>query len=161
MSFWDYNKPPVWFPTAVATDRGWENPDTGEILVAIRSLKDRTQAGTADITKFGTRRNPQITDDGQNLDISVYFNEAVDVTGSPQLSLTVGGVAKVATYQAGTGTNKLVFRYITEVTVLGAVVAVSPLVLNAGTIKDAGQAGDASLAFSVALQDDLEVVAAA
>lgn len=30
---------PNWFPTAIATDRGWENPKTGEVLVAIGRLK--------------------------------------------------------------------------------------------------------------------------
>lgn len=30
---------PSWFPTAIATDRGWENPKTGEVLIAIGRLK--------------------------------------------------------------------------------------------------------------------------
>lgn len=31
--------PPVWAPNAVATDRGWINPNTGEVLISYRGLK--------------------------------------------------------------------------------------------------------------------------
>lgn len=31
---------PRWFPNAVPTNRGWENPQTGEVLVAIGNLKN-------------------------------------------------------------------------------------------------------------------------
>jgi len=42
MSSWSYSTPPVWAPTAIATPGGWTNPLTGEVLVAIRDLVNRT-----------------------------------------------------------------------------------------------------------------------
>lgn len=37
----DITQPPKWAPNAVATDRGWEDPNTGELLVSIRGLKSK------------------------------------------------------------------------------------------------------------------------
>lgn len=36
--------PPKWAPYAVATEQGWTNPKTGEILVALKGLKSRIEA---------------------------------------------------------------------------------------------------------------------
>ena len=41
MSSWGYDKKPVWFTSAIASQSGWINPDTGEVLVAIRQLIDK------------------------------------------------------------------------------------------------------------------------
>jgi hypothetical protein len=41
MPSWGYDKSPVWFPTAIATESGWINPDTNEVLVAIRQLRTK------------------------------------------------------------------------------------------------------------------------
>jgi hypothetical protein len=48
---------------------------------------------------------------GQNLDFTVVFSEAVAVTGTPQLQLTIGSTTQYATYQSGSGTSTLTFRY--------------------------------------------------
>jgi hypothetical protein len=37
---------PRYFPTAVATERGWVNPQTGEVLVSIGNLKLKLEAET-------------------------------------------------------------------------------------------------------------------
>ena len=34
---------PKWAPNAIATERGWEDPKTGELLVSVRNLKSRIQ----------------------------------------------------------------------------------------------------------------------
>ena len=36
--------PPKWALNAVATEQGWVNPRTGEILVSIRGLKSKIEA---------------------------------------------------------------------------------------------------------------------
>jgi hypothetical protein len=46
------------------------------------------------------------------LDFIVNFSENVDVTGTPQLKLDVGGSFVTADYLVGTGTSALTFRYI-------------------------------------------------
>lgn len=40
------NTKPRWFQDAVATDRGWVNPKTGEVLIAIGNLKAKLAAET-------------------------------------------------------------------------------------------------------------------
>ena len=52
------NTKPRWFPTAVPTDRGWINPTTGEVLVAIGNLKTllsrENTGGVSSITAVNT-----------------------------------------------------------------------------------------------------------
>ncbi|ATE60095.1 hypothetical protein CCZ27_09160 [Thauera sinica] len=71
---------------------------------------------------------------------TVTFTEAVTVTGTPQLALTIGGTAVQANYVAGSGTTTLTFTY----TILagqtdtdGISLGANALGLNSGTIKDA------------------------
>jgi hypothetical protein len=81
---------------------------------------------------------------GATIPIKVNFNEAVTVTGTPQLTLNDGAVVN---YTSGSGTNTLTFNY----TVAGGqntanldYSSTTALGLNGGTIKDAG-ANNASL----------------
>ncbi|ARP83129.1 hypothetical protein CAL12_21455 [Bordetella genomosp. 8] len=51
---------------------------------------------------------------GQNLDFTVHFSEAVTVDttgGTPRIALAIGTTTVYATYQSGSGTSDLVFRY--------------------------------------------------
>ena len=43
--------------------------------------------------------------------MTVTFSETVEVTGTPQLSLELGGGSRTATYEGGSGTAALVFAY--------------------------------------------------
>ena len=87
---------------------------------------------------------------GGNVDVKVRFNEAVDITGTPQLTLTNsragGGSAAtlVLDYLSGTGKFEIIFRKAVgagstayeEDDVLS--VGTNVLSLNGGTIKDKG-----------------------
>lgn len=47
--------PPVWAPNAVATDKGWTDPVSGELLIAVDGLleeapKKRTRKTTTETT---------------------------------------------------------------------------------------------------------------
>lgn len=48
--------PPSWAKTAVATDRGWEDPRTGELLVSRRNLKSAIEklSGSVVVTAAAT-----------------------------------------------------------------------------------------------------------
>ena len=48
---------------------------------------------------------------GETIRVQVDFGEAVTVTGSPYLVLDVGGQARRAAYESGSGTRHLVFAY--------------------------------------------------
>ncbi|MBO2012787.1 FG-GAP-like repeat-containing protein [Hymenobacter negativus] len=76
---------------------------------------------------------------GQNLNFTVNFDQAVTVTGTPTLALTVGAAARTASYVSGSGSTALVFRYTvpsgdadTNGVALGSAIS-----LNGGTIRNA------------------------
>ena len=48
---------------------------------------------------------------GDEIRVTVTFSETVEVEGSPQLSLELGGGIRTATYEGGSGTAALVFAY--------------------------------------------------
>ena len=76
---------------------------------------------------------------GDDIEVTVTFNETVKVTGTPQLRLRVGTGNRTASYDRGTDTAALVFAY--EVAdrdedTNGVSVQANQLRLNGGTIKD-------------------------
>lgn len=46
MPSWTFDKAPTWAPKAIATDKGWVDPKTGEILVACTKLAKATPYDT-------------------------------------------------------------------------------------------------------------------
>lgn len=45
------NTKPRYFPSSIATNRGWTNPITGEVLVSIGNLKSKLEAEFLTITE--------------------------------------------------------------------------------------------------------------
>ncbi|QSX30230.1 tandem-95 repeat protein [Shewanella cyperi] len=78
---------------------------------------------------------------GQNLNFIVNTSEAVTVNtsgGTPQLGITVGATLRQATYQSGSGTSALLFRYTVQSGDLDSDgIAVGTLSANGGTLRDA------------------------
>ena len=122
---------------------------TPEVLVALRGLA--VKLGAADITEITFVTTAFDKSAGGNIDLLVRFNEAVDITGTPRVSITNGNQGSgsgrgphLANYLSGTGTNELTFRC----TIAAANAATNaddvlsfganPLALNSGTIKDKG-----------------------
>ncbi len=71
---------------------------------------------------------------GVNLDFTVTPSEAVTVTGTPTMPITIGGVSKTASYVSASSTStSLVFRYTTQAGDNGLVATLSPV---SGTITD-------------------------
>lgn len=93
---------------------------------------------------------------GDVVSVNVPFSEVVNVTGTPQLDLTIGSTVFKANYDSGTGTNSLVFKY----TILAnqtdtngiSIAGTSALTLNSGTINDV--AGNAATLTTVAVADN-------
>ena len=131
---------------------------TPEVLVAIGDLT--TSLGAADITdvEFVTTAFGKAA--GGNIDMLVRFNEAVDVTGTPQFLITNNTSSSrniTCNYLSGSGTNELTFRK-----VLGAnanatnandvlKVVANPVSLNGGTIKDEGTNTASTITSAVAI----------
>lgn len=97
---------------------------------------------------------------GDSLNYTVNFNDAVNVTGTPYLTLTVGSSTVHANYLSGSGTNQLTFGY----TIApgdkdsNGVALASNVSLGGGTIRDA--AGyDATLTFAGSTAANVQVKA--
>ncbi len=85
---------------------------------------------------------------GQVIPIRVTFSQAVNVTGTPQLTLETGATDAILNYTSGSGTSDLIFNYTVS---LGHssldldYISTTALALNGGTIKDTGNVNDAIL----------------
>ena len=76
---------------------------------------------------------------GEVIDVTVQFSEAVNVTGTPQLTLETGSTDRVVNYSSGDGTNTLTFSYIVQAGDTAAdldYTGTTALALNGGTIKN-------------------------
>ena len=76
---------------------------------------------------------------GDEIQVTVTFSETVEVTGTPQLTLNVGGTDRTAGYDSGTGTDALVFAYevaIGDEDTVGVSIESGRIALNGGTIED-------------------------
>ena len=76
---------------------------------------------------------------GDEIEVTVTFDETVEVEGTPQLRLRVGTRTRTAGYETGTGTAALVFAY--EVAdgdddTDGVSIEAGRIALNGGTIED-------------------------
>lgn len=141
-----------------ADSRGWVYTQPGgteEVLVAIGGLSTSLASATINSATFTTTSFSEAA--GGNIDVQIVFNEKVSVVttgGTPTITLTnsqagSGGAATVtASYQSGSSTNKLTFRY-TQAADDGSTVndvasgdvlsvAAQNIALNSGTIKDTG-----------------------
>ncbi len=84
-----------------------------------------------------------------NIPFTINLSETVTVTGTPRITVDVGGNTRYATYTSGTGTNALTFTLspnIGDVDLDGVTIS-SPIDLNGGTIKDT-TGNDATLTFT-------------
>ena len=135
---------------------------TPEILVAMGGLQ--AALGAADITGIEWITTAADKSDGFTLSMRVRFNEAVDVTGTPQLSVTNGNQGSgsgrgphVLSYASGTATNELVFSLVIAAGNAATnaddvlVVGTNALALNSGTIKDLGTATASTITNSSAI----------
>lgn len=140
-----------------ATSKGWvreagsilsgndNTSATPEVLVAIGDLQ--TALGAADITSIDFNITAFDKSDGGTLSVTARFNEAVDVTGTPQLTVVNDQRTNhTLSYASGTGTNELVFTLAiaaaNAATSAGDVLSIgaNAMSLNGGTVKDAGTA---------------------
>ena len=135
---------------------------TPEVLVALRGLA--VKLGAADITEITFVTTAFDKSAGGNIDVLVRFNEAVDITGTPRVSITNGNQGSgsgrgphLANYLSGTGSNEITFRCTIaaanaatnadDVLVIGA----NAMALNGGTVKDAGTTTVSAITNSAAI----------
>jgi hypothetical protein len=149
---------PNWLSEADKTNtsakpHGWElkkivgSRTLTEVLVAWSSSGLTTALGAADITDIDWVSTAWDVSAGGTLSAKVVFNEAVDVTGTPQLSVANNGSGRgphVLSYASGTGSNELTFSIAygaaNAAIAAGDVLSIgaNAVALNGGTIKDKG-----------------------
>ena len=146
-----------WVVEAGATQSGNGNTSADpEILVAIGGLA--SSIGAADITEIEFITTAFDKSDGGTLQVRVRFNEAVDVSGTPQLTVVNDTNSNhTLSYARGTGTNELVFSLTiaagNAATDAGDVLSIgtNAMALNSGTVKDAGTSDNATITNSSAI----------
>ena len=131
------------YSVTVKADDG--NGGTDTIAVAIDLLDvDETVAPPA-VTDVDVTSTPTATADtygwNETIEVTVTFDQAVRVTGTPRILLRIGGGQpqhrKWANYAGGTGTTALVFTYVVQAGDMdddGIYIEANELVLNGGTI---------------------------
>ena len=86
---------------------------------------------------------------GETIEVTVRFGEAVTVTGSPRVALTVGSHTRHATYSAAdSSATEIAFGYTVQASdrdLDGVGIPANAVTLNGGTIKDADGTTDAVL----------------
>jgi len=92
MPIWTLENPPQSYEKiakkAVATERGWEDARTGEILVQISNLVDR--AGQANILSVSFDKAAYVRSGA--VKVIVRYNEKVNVTAGANLNLSWTGI---------------------------------------------------------------------
>jgi|TARA_B110000240_G_scaffold185449_1_gene221057 hypothetical protein len=147
---------PNWLSAADKTNtsakpHGWElkkivgSRTLTEVLVAWSSSALTTALGAADITDIDWVSTAHDVSAGSTLSVKVIFNEAVDVTGTPQLTVVNDQRANhTLSYASGTGSNELTFSLVVAAAsasiAAGDVLSIgaNTVALNGGTVKDAG-----------------------
>jgi len=160
-----------------ATTAGWVQGGAGrtgknlmpEVLVAIRGLSTRATGegdtwttaamAQANVTSFNWNISSYSRAAGGTLSVTANFNEAVDVTGTPRLTVVNDSRANhTLSYASGTGTNRLTFTLViaaahsslqaTDVISIGA----NAIAHNGGsTIKDDVGAGNSVITNSAGI----------
>ena len=83
------------------------------------------------------------------IDVTVTFNDAVTVTGTPQIDLTIGSTVRQADYKSGSTTTQLLFQYTVQADdedTDGATINANGLKLNGGGIRKKDSTINADLA---------------
>lgn len=106
MPLWSRTKPPSHPANKVpiATPNGWADPDTLELLVAM-SQPPAIPTGVAVMSHVhigGAQAldGPWVYETGAQLYITVEFNKLITVTGTPELTVTIGSNSRTASYVA-------------------------------------------------------------
>lgn len=117
---------------------------------ALAITVDTTAPTVQSISITSTPASGQTYGAGEAVQTTVTFTDSVIVTGTPQLTLNIGGVSKAANYASGSGTAALVFSYTIaagDTDANGISIDANSLALNSGTIDDTA-GNDATLTHS-------------
>ncbi len=114
------------------------------------------------VTFTGTPASEETYRLGEQIRVAVTFSEAVTVTGTPQIGLTVGAATRQAAYDATRSKGTLLtFTYTVQATDAdadGISIAANAMTLNGGTISLASDTTAAALGHNAVATDDTRKV---
>ena len=93
---------------------------------------------------------------GEEIRARAAFDSAIEVTGRPQLALTIGTTTRQATYSRSWQTTRMEFLYTVQASDMdadGISISANALTLNGGVIRGADRAQDAVLTHAAADDD--------
>ena len=93
---WNLTTPPVWAPTAVAGPAGWTNPDTGEVLIAMRNLVSKGTDAADFPTFVAALTSAAVLVTGDKLVITVTASEPVKATGALAIEVMIGAEVRLS-----------------------------------------------------------------
>ena len=102
------------FTFKVSADGSTFSDDTYTMTIDVDSVPDVTDVSVTSTPRSGTG-TPKEYGAGEEIEVTVTFDEAVEVTGTPRFDIRLGNSGSVTTknagYKSGSGTTKLVFAY--------------------------------------------------
>jgi hypothetical protein len=116
--------------------------DDGSAVDTITELQSFINAIPAEVVSLAITGASGATNNylnaGDVLSVSVSMSETVNVTGTPQLTLNIGGTTVQAEYSSGSASQTLVFTYTitSENDTDGVSIVADSLSLNGGTLQD-------------------------
>ena len=143
---------------AVSADRTDADLALGpnQISSDLANKVDGNQFTGAVVSLVGIGSRPASADTyslGERISVGVFFTHRVDVTGTPQMYLHIGGTLRLADYTWGSGRHVLIFDYVVQgagsggsgsdgvdADIDGVTVVANSVVLNNGAINDARDA---------------------
>ena len=124
--------------SATATDAAGNEsgPGTGTVVGTPAEITGIAIGGDSDPMGL-MDADANIFNEGETITVTVTYDQAVDVTGTPFVLLDVGGEDIAVAFASGSGTNTLVFEYVVHTLdsdTDGVTVDVGSLDLNGGSI---------------------------
>ncbi len=139
--------------------------EAGNVATTVTRTGVTFDIGAAYVTSVTSSTGNGSYNEGDSISIQIVFSEAVNVSGSPTLTLETGATDAVVDYASGSGTDTLTFNYTVGTGESSSdldYTGTDALSLNGGSIKDAAlndaditlpaAAGANSLAFNKNLQ---------
>ncbi|MGA2253266.1 MAG: GH25 family lysozyme, partial [Thermoguttaceae bacterium] len=135
-SIWQYYPAPKGASANVSGIQVGTDLDTLNPNISLSDLTIKQSQITATVTGASSTQATGAYDAGTEIPITLEFDEAVTVTGTPQLLLNEGGVAN---YTGGSGTWRITFTYVVppgQSTSDLDYASTAGLVLNGGSVQD-------------------------
>ena len=124
-------------PTETAVSPVWDEVGNEALGLSNQAVTNITRPKVLTVEISSDPGTDRTYAEGDEIRVAVTFSGTVEVTGTPQVSLELGGGLRTAAYESGSGTAALVFEYeVAEGESDTDGVGVEADSLSGGTIKD-------------------------